>query len=266
MEKSFQNQIAIVTGGGTGIGQGICIDLANKGAKVIITGRRKSMLEETKSIIENSGGYAECIELDVTNTENINEVVEQVYTKYGKIDIFVNNAGNLSEPSFVYNMKDEAWDTVLKTHLYGAFYCVKAVSKKMKEKKYGRIIMVSSVAAINGFNGAINYASAKGGMEAMTLSLAKELGVDGITVNGIQPGIIRTPMADGFLSAMEEIFTKDTPVKRIGEPKDVACAVSFYCLPEAGFITGTIIKVDGGYMLQSSMDQFVNSACNSNIE
>lgn len=266
MENNLVNQVALVTGGGTGIGRGICIDLAKKGAKVIVTGRRMSMLQETQSIIRKSGGYAECLELDVSNKENVNQVVDKIYDKYGRIDILVSNAGNLSAPAFIYNMKDEDWDSVLKTHLYGTFYCAKAVSKKMKQNKYGRIVLISSVAAIHGFNGAINYAASKAALEGMTMTLAKELGVDGITVNCIQPGIIHTPMADGFVSAKGETFIKDTPVKRIGEPKDVACAVSFYCSPDAGFITGTILKVDGGYMLQSSMDQLVNSACNSEIE
>lgn len=261
MSKNLENQVAIVTGGGTGIGRGISIDLAEKGAKVIITGRRLSVLEETKAIIESNGGHAQCVVLDVTNKDQIHDVIESIHKEHGRIDIFVNNAGNLSDPAFIYNTKDEDWDSVIKTHLYGAFYCLKAVSQKMKEANYGRIVIISSVAAIHGFNCSVNYAAAKGGMEAITLTLAKELGVNGITVNAIQPGIIRTPMAEGFLAAVGETFIKDTPVKRIGEPKDIACAASFYCSPEAGFITGTILKVDGGYMLQSSMDQFVFSVC-----
>ena len=261
MDRNLENQVAIVTGGGTGIGRGICIGLANKGAKVVIAGRRLSMLEETKAIIEKNGGYAQCLEMDVSKNESIDGGIEKIYKQYGKIDIFVNNAGNLSEPAYIFNMKDEDWDSVIKTHLYGAFHCLKVVSQKMREAKYGRIVIISSVAAINGFNGSVNYASAKGGLVSMTMSLAKELGQFGITVNCIQPGIIKTPMADGFISAMEETFVKDTPMKRIGDPKDIACAASFYCSPEAGFITGTILKVDGGYMLQSSMDQFVFSLC-----
>jgi 3-oxoacyl-[acyl-carrier protein] reductase len=261
MIKSLENQIALVTGGGTGIGRGICIDLARNGARVIVTGRRADKLEETRQIIEEQGGYAECYKMDVSNANDINSVIQEVYNKFKNLHILICNAGNLTSPAFAVDMVDEDWDTVLKTHLYGTFYCIKSAGKIMKEKKYGRIVIMSSVAEKNGFTGSVNYAASKAALQGITQTLAKEMGPFGITVNCIQPGIIRTPMAEGFLEAMEDTFIEETPVKRIGKPEDIANAVSFFCMPQSEFITGIIMRVDGGYMLQTSMDKFVYGLC-----
>lgn len=260
MTDSTNRQVAIVTGGGTGLGRGICIELAKKGIIVVITGRREQLLNETKEIIEKDGGKAECYRLDVTDKENVADVMAKVYKKYGRLDILVSNAGNLSEPAFITETTDEAWDSVIKTHLYGAFYCIREAARYMRKAKYGRILIISSVAMINGFNGAANYAASKGALEAMTKTAAKEFGQWGITVNCIEPGIIATPMADPFLDAMGETFSSETPMGRNGVPKDIGVAAAFYCSPEAEFVTGTVLRVDGGYMLQSSMDQFVFKA------
>ncbi len=266
MANSTNMQVAIVTGGGTGLGRGICIELAKKGVLTVITGRREHLLNETKEMIEEAGGKAECYQLDVTDKDNVSEVIGKVYKKYGRLDILVSNAGNLSEPAFITETTDEAWDSVIKTHLYGAFYCIREAAKYMRKAKYGRILIISSVAQINGFNGCVNYAASKGALEAMAKTAAKEFGQWGVTVNCIEPGIIATPMADGFLEAMGDVFSQDTPLGRNGVPKDIGVAAAFYCSPEAGFTTGTVLRVDGGYMLQSSMDQFVFKACKTSEE
>ena len=254
MFKNLDGQIAIITGGGSGIGRDICIEFAKCGAKVMVTGRRDNNINETKKIIEDLGGYAETYKMDVSIKENVEKVFEEIYNKHGKIDILINNAGFSTPPTFCSNMSDEDWDGLIKTHLYGAFYCSRSCAKYMKKNKYGRIINMSSIAGVFGLTGNINYAAAKTALVGFTYTLAKELGPHGITVNALQPGIIRTSMTEGALSALEEKFVYETPVRKIGEPKDIASAALFFSSPDSGFVTGVIMKVDGGYILNSGMD------------
>ncbi|MFD3157776.1 SDR family NAD(P)-dependent oxidoreductase [Haloimpatiens sp. FM7330] len=263
MSKLFENQIAIVTGGNSGIGEGVSMDLAKNGAKVMIVGRNEAKNEKVKKAIENENGYAECYKVDVSKREEVEKAVNTIYEKHKKIDILISNAGNSTQPKFCTDMTYEEWDVLIKTHLYGTFNFVKACGEKMKHNKYGRIVLTSSLAGIMGFTGSINYSSAKTGLVGMTYTLCKELGPYGITVNAVQPGIIRTNMTSAALSQMEEPFKKATPVQKIGEPKDVANAVRFFCMPESSFITGVVMRVDGGYILNSQMDQLMFQMCSS---
>lgn len=261
MFKDLNGQVAVITGGGSGIGRYICLEFAKNGAKVIVTGRRESNIEETKKIIEEQGGYAETYKMDVSCKEDVEKVFEQVFNKHGKIDILINNAGFSTPQVFCTEMTDEAWDGLLKTHLYGTFYTTRACAKYMKKNKYGRIVNMSSIAGVHGLTGNINYATAKTGFVGFTNTLAKELGPYGITVNALQPGVIRTAMTEGPLSILEEQFVKETPVRRIGEPSDIAKAALFFCSPDSDFVTGVIMKVDGGYILNSGMDMVMFEMC-----
>ncbi|MDR5587103.1 MULTISPECIES: 3-oxoacyl-ACP reductase FabG [Clostridium] len=263
MCENIKNQIAVITGGGSGIGRDICIEFAKRGIKVMITGRRDANINETKKLIEDLNGYAETYKMDVSNKENVESVFKEIYTKHGKIDILINNAGLSTPPTFCTNMSDSDWDSLIKTHLYGAFYCSRACAKFMKNNNYGRIVNMSSIAGVFGFAGNINYSTAKTALVGFTYSLAKELGSYGITVNAIQPGIIRTSMTEEALNALETKFVNETPLKKIGEPKDIASAVSFLCSPDSGFITGVILRVDGGYILNSGMDILMMQTCST---
>lgn len=254
MFTNLQGQIAVITGGGSGIGRDICLEFAKAGAKVMVTGRRESNINETKKLIEDLNGYAETYKMDVSDKDNVENVFQEIYDKHGKIDILINNAGFSTAPTVCTNMCDSDWDGLIKTHLYGAFYCSRACGRLMKKNKYGRIINMSSLAGIYGLVGNINYSVAKTAFVGFTYTLAKELGPYGITVNALQPGIIRTGMTEGALSALEKDFINTTPVRKIGEPKDVASAALFFASPDSSFLTGVIMPVDGGYILNSGMD------------
>lgn len=262
--KGLKDNIAVVTGGGSGIGRSICIRLAQEGAKVMVTDINESGAEATRTLIEEKGGYAESYKMDVTDKEMVKQVVEQIDEKHGKIDILISNAGFSTPPAFCYKMEDDDWDKLIKVHLYGTFNTVKACGGIMKSRGYGRIVVTSSLAGVFGLTGNINYAAAKTALVGVTYTLAKEMGPFGITVNAVQPGIIRTPITEAPLQAMEEKFVKETPVPRIGEPEDVANAVSFFCQPESDFVTGVVMRVDGGYVLQSGMDQLMMGLCTQN--
>ncbi|WP_027625718.1 SDR family NAD(P)-dependent oxidoreductase [Clostridium lundense] len=259
--KNLENQIAIVTGGGSGIGREICLSLAKRGAKIMVTDINEKGMEETKNLIEDNGGYAETYKLDVVDSDMVKNVMDAIYIKHNRIDILISNAGISTPPSLGTKMSEEHWDKLIKVHLYGTFNCVKACGEYMKANNYGRIVLSSSLGGVFGFAGNVNYAVAKTGMVGMTYTLAKELGPYGITVNVIQPGIIRTPMTSGALKVFEEGFIKETPVRRIGEVGDVSNAIAFFCMPESSFITGVVMRIDGGYILQSSMDQIMIEAC-----
>lgn len=263
MNKNMKDQIAIVTGGGSGIGQAVCLDLAQKGVKVMITNRSKKKAEETKRRIEEAGGYAETYIMDVTDTKVVHNVVQEIHKKHGKIDILMSNAGITTMPAFCDDIPEDDWDKLIKVHVYGAYNCIKECAKIMKANKYGRIIITSSLAGVFGLVGQSSYAVSKFGLVGLTYSLAKELGPYGITVNAIQPGIINTPMTAGQLDAFGEKWAKETPVLRNGEPKDVATAVSFFCSPESEFITGVVMRVDGGWILQSSVDMSLHEMCSA---
>lgn len=266
MYKNIEGQIAVVTGGGSGIGRDICIELAKSGAKVMVTGRRESNINETKKLIEDINGYAETYKMDVSDKENVEKVVEDIYNKHGRIDILINNAGFSTPPSFCTDMSDNDWDGLIKTHVYGAFYCTRACANYMKKNNYGRIVNMSSVSGVFGFAGNINYSTAKTALVGFTYTLAKELGPYGITVNAIQPGIIKTSMTEEALKALEPQFVRETPIKRIGEPKDISSVISFFCSPDAGFVTGVIMRVDGGYILNSGMDMLMMQMCSGEQE
>jgi len=252
--SDLKGQVALVTGGGSGIGRGICLDLAQQGVKVMVLDLNEEAAKETQKLIKDTDGYAEVYKTDVTDAKVIDDVVGKIYQKHQRIDILVSNAGINSPPAFVTNYPAEDWEKHIKIHLYQAFYFTKACGAIMKKQKYGRIVVTSSLAGYHGMAGGIAYAAGKTGLVGFTYTAAKEFGPYGVTVNAIQPGLIWTPLCEAALGPASADFAKATPIPRMGQPKDVANVVTFLCKPESEFLTGLIIRVDGGYIIQSGMD------------
>lgn len=240
-------EVAIITGSGSGIGEGIAKYLASKGIKVVINDLAEDKVERIVAEIEAAGGTALGITANVTDKEQVTEMTNKTLEKWGRIDILVNNAGIARDKSF-RKMTEEDWDLVLDVNLKSAFLCSKAVVEPMIKQNYGRIINISSRAWLGWF-GQANYSASKGGLVSLTRSLAIELGKRGITANTISPGLIDTPL---LRSVPEEIYNKllqAQPSGKVGSIEDVARAVSFFVDKKASFMTGQVFYVCGGKSL-----------------
>jgi 3-oxoacyl-[acyl-carrier protein] reductase len=236
---------ALITGGSRGIGKAICIKMAALGYYVLVN--YKSNLDEannTLAIIKQNGGNGELLQFDVADREQIKNIlgnwIETNEEKY--IEVLVNNAG-IREDSLMAWMAEEQWDNVLKTNLDSFFYVTRLVLNGMLERKYGRIINVVSLSGLKGLAGQTNYSAAKAGVIGATKALAQEVGRQGITVNALAPGFIKTDMTEGL---DEKELKALIPVKRFGLPEEVAHAAAFFASPEAAYITGQVLSVNGG--------------------
>ena len=218
---------ALVTGASRGIGRAIAIRLAGEGAKVAINyaGNEKAA-QEVKSVIEANGGEAILVQADVASPEAVDEMVAKVTEAFGTIDILVNNAG-ITRDGLLARMKPEDFDAVIDTNLKGVFYCTKAVAKLMMKKRSGRIVNMASVVGLMGNAGQANYSAAKAGVIGFSKSVAKELASRGITVNMVAPGFIGTDMTAVLSDKVREAMVEEIPLKRMGQPEDVANAVAF---------------------------------------
>jgi len=245
----LEGQVALVTGGARGIGRGIALCLAEEKAKVIIADILEEDGKKTVSEVKRKDGEAEFSKVDITQSDSVEKMIADAVRRFGRLDILINNAGIATHPAWCYDMSYDDWHSVIQTHLYGSFYFLKNAAKVMREQKYGRIVNISSIGAVRGASTQINYAAAKLGIVAMTLTAAKELGPYGITVNCIQPGFIRTDMTTVLLAEGEDKYIKETPTRSIGEPSDIANAVKFFVNPASSFVTGVVIRVDGGISL-----------------
>ena len=245
----LDGKTALVTGGSRGIGRAIALKLASEGAAVAINyaGNAKAA-EDVKAAIEAAGGKATVVQADVSNGESVEAMVKEVVDTFGGIDILVNNAG-ITRDGLLMRMKEEDWDAVLDTNLKGVFYCTKAVSKLMMKKRSGRIVNMASVVGLTGNAGQANYAAAKAGILGFSKSMAKELASRGITVNMVAPGYINTDMTSVLPEKVREAMVEGIPMGRVGNPEDVANAVSFLVSDEASYITGQVINVDGGMVM-----------------
>ena len=240
---------ALVTGASRGIGRAVALAFAAEGASVALNfAGNVAAAEAVRAEIESAGGKAILVPADVSDENAVEDMVKTVTEAFGSIDILVNNAG-ITRDGLLLRMKEEDWDAVLNTNLKGVFLCTKAVSKFMMKKRYGRIVNMASVVGVTGNASQANYAAAKAGVIGFTKAMAKELARRGITVNAIAPGFIRSDMTDVLPDKVKEAMLAEIPLGRAGEPADVAKASLFLASDQAAYITGQVLKVDGGMVM-----------------
>ncbi len=240
---------ALVTGASRGIGRAVALAFAAEGASVALNfAGNVAAAEAVRAEIESAGGKAILVPADVSDENAVEDMVKTVTEAFGSIDILVNNAG-ITRDGLLLRMKEEDWDAVLNTNLKGVFLCTKAVSKFMMKKRYGRIVNMASVVGVTGNASQANYAAAKAGVIGFTKAMAKELASRGITVNAIAPGFIRSDMTDVLPDKVKEAMLAEIPLGRAGEPADVAKAALFLASDQAAYITGQVLKVDGGMVM-----------------
>jgi len=244
----LKDRLAIVTGAARGIGKEIALALAKEGSDIAICDVNEEALIQAKSEIEAFGRECLSAVVDVGKSEAVEAMVNKVLDKFGKIDILVNNAG-ITRDSLLMRMKEDDWDAVLTVNLKGAFIFTKAVTRPMVKQRYGRIVNIASIIGIMGNAGQANYAASKAGIIGLTKSAAKELASRGVNVNAIAPGFIKTPMTDKLTDEQRDMMLKLIPAGCLGEPKDVANLVLFLVSDSSSYITGEVIKVDGGMVM-----------------
>ena len=243
---SMKGRTAIVTGGSRGIGRAICLELARRGANVVFSYAGNTVAaEDTLAQLQDLGIKVIALQGDVTDAQAAKVLVDTAVKEMGSLDILVNNAG-ITRDGLAMTMKEEDFDAVVATNLKGAFLCAKAAARPMMRARYGRIVNLTSVVALRGNPGQVNYCASKAGLIGMTKSLAKELGGRGVTVNAVAPGYIATDMTAALPEAAREAMLSAIPAGRPGTPEDVAAAVAFLASDEAAYITGQVLSVDGG--------------------
>lgn len=241
--SSFEGQVALVTGASRGIGRAIAAALAARGVKVIGTATSESGAQAIEQALAPQGGRG--IALDVNDAVAVEAAIDTIVKQHGGLQILVNNAG-ITRDTLAMRMKDDDWDAVLDTNLKAVFRTSRAVLRTMMKQRYGRIVNITSVVGASGNPGQANYAAAKAGVAGMTRALARELGSRGITVNCIAPGFIATDMTDSLPEAQKTALLAQIPLGRLGSPDEIADAVAFLASPQAGYITGTELHVNGG--------------------
>lgn len=241
----LDDKIAIVTGGGSGIGQSIALGLAREGCDVALCGRRLEPLQETVRQIEALGRRALALSVDVARGEAVQGFVDEVVKVFGRVDILVNNAG-VTRDNLLIRMTEEQWDEVLATNLKGAFLFGKAVARPMMRQRGGSIVQISSIIGLIGNAGQCNYAASKAGLIALTQSMAKELASRNIRVNAVAPGFIVSQMTNALPEALRTKMLGEIPLGRFGAGEDIANAVVFLASEDASYVTGQVLSVNGG--------------------
>jgi len=245
----LKDQVALVTGGSRGIGRGIVKALAAEGARVAFVYRgNQAAAESLVQELQNAGGAVKACQCDVTSTDEAQKVVEGIEKEWGSVNILVNNAGVIHDDLFV-RLEPENWNKVLQTNLGGTYNFCRAVAYSMMKQRKGRIINVSSVAAEHVNPGQTNYAASKGAINSLTRALAVELASRGVTVNAIAPGFIETDMSEAVRNKAGDIIKKMIPMRRLGQPEDIAKVAVFLASAESSYMTGQVLTVDGGLSL-----------------
>ena len=242
-------KVALVTGGGRGIGRATAITLGSAGARVAVNyNASEAAAEEVVGAIASDGGEARAIKADVSNAGEVDSMVNSLVKEWGRIDILVNNAG-ITRDNLMMRMSQEEWDAVMDTNLRSAYFCSRAVLRQMLRNRWGRIINLSSVVGLTGNAGQANYAAAKAGLIGFTKSLAREVGSRNITANAIAPGFIQTDITAGLPEELKAGMLKTIPAERYGDPEDVANVVLFLASDLSSYVTGQVINVDGGMVM-----------------
>lgn len=245
----LKDKVVLVTGGAQGIGKEICLTCAREGANIIVNyvdfGNNKQIAEDTKAEIEALGVKVMLAQANVASFEETEAMFKEIMKEFGRIDVLVNNAG-ITKDNLLMRMKESDFDAVIDVNLKGAWNCMKHVTKIMMKQRSGRIISMASVVGVMGNAGQVNYSASKAGIIGMTMSLAREVGSRGITVNAVAPGFIKTAMTDVLPEEVKENLASQIPLGTLGEVEDIAKTVLFLASDDAKYITGQTIHVDGG--------------------
>ena len=251
MTRLLDGRVAIVTGAGGGLGEGICLGLAREGAKVACTGRTQESIDAIRDRVTAAGGEAISVLCDVTDPGSVEEMTAEVARQFGGVDILINNAAIYPRKAWTDYLPEE-WDEVLATNLKGYFLCARAAVPHMQPRGNGRIVNIASITVFGGWSMLLPYVTSKGGIVAFTRALAREIGPDGITVNTISPGAFPTdaekihPDQEGYVRYVLD----NQSIKRRGTPDDIGHLVTFLASDRASFITGQMIQIDGGWVMQ----------------
>ena len=249
MTSHLKDKIALVTGGGRGIGRAICLELAARGATVIVNYKSSAAAaDEVVTQIKSAGGLAKSMQTDVSDADQVAAMFKATLSDFGRVDILVNNAG-MTRDNVIMMMKPADFDAVIETNLRSCWLCCKTAARAMMRKRTGSIINITSVVGIAGNGGQTNYAASKAGIIGLTKSLAKEVAARGIRVNAVAPGFVETDMTADLAADIKEKAIEAIPLGRMGAPEDIANAVAFLASDEAAYITGQTMVVDGGMVM-----------------
>ncbi len=244
----LKDKVALVTGGARGIGQAIAMTFAKEGADIVVADINLEIAQKTASEIESLGRKALALEMDVTTYDLVEEGINKILDKMGKVDILVNNAG-ITKDNLILRMSQAEWDAVINVNLKGTFNCMKAVSRPMVKQRSGRIISIASIIGLIGNPGQANYAASKAGIIALTKTVAKELASRNINANAIAPGFIQTEMTAKLPEDIKKKMLEAIPLAKLGTPQDVANLCLFLASDESSYITGQVITIDGGMVM-----------------
>ncbi|MFA5311205.1 MAG: 3-oxoacyl-[acyl-carrier-protein] reductase [Candidatus Omnitrophota bacterium] len=244
----LKDKVALITGGARGIGKSIALTFAKEGADIVVADVNLESASKTAAEIESLGRKALALELDVTDFAKVEDGVNKILDKFGKVDILVNNAG-ITKDNLLLRMSQAEWDAVINVNLKGTFNCIKAVSRPMVKQKSGRIISIASIIGLMGNWGQANYAASKAGIIALTKTVAKELASRNINANSVAPGFIQTDMTAKLPEEVKRKMMEAIPMAKLGTPEDVANVCLFLASDESSYVTGQTITVDGGMVM-----------------